>query len=122
MILNKLSLLFNIWKKTKITSNYLKKYSYQKSAPAINSNLIKVISKKILVALQFIYSKGLFFGHLHTGNILIEQNGNSVKLTDLPNGLLGLPYFYRSYIIDQRKINVKNRIVKTIFSIFSNYI
>jgi len=44
-----------------------------------------VICKKILIALQFIYSKGLFYGHLHTGNVLIEQNGNTVKLTDLQN-------------------------------------
>jgi len=89
---------------TKVTSHYMKKYSQQKSLPTINLSLIKVLSKKILISLQFIYSKGLFYGHLHSGNILIEQNGNSVKLTDLPNGLLGLPYFYRSYLIDQRKI------------------
>lgn len=93
-----------IYGQTKITSNYMKKYAHQKSPPTMNHNLIKVLCKKIMLALQFIYSKGLFYGHLHTGNILIEQNGNCVKLTDLPNGILGLPYFYRSCIIDQRKI------------------
>lgn len=93
-----------IYGQTKITSNYMKKYSHQKSPPTISHDLIKVLGKKILLALQFIYSKGLFYGHLHTGNILIQQNGNSVKLTDLPNGILGLPYLFRSYVIDQRKI------------------
>ncbi len=46
-------------------------------------------------------------GHLHTGNVLIEQNGNNVKLTDLPNSLLGLSFFYRTFVIDQRKIQVE---------------
>lgn len=32
----------------------------------------------------------------------------SVKLTDLPNSLLGLPFYYRSYVIEQRKIQVIN--------------
>jgi len=36
---------------------------------------------------------------------LIEQNGNSLKLTDLPNSFLGLSYFYRPYVIDQKKIH-----------------
>ena len=84
----------------------MKKYSHQKSQPTLNISMIKIISKKIMLALQFIYSKGLYYGHLHTGNVLIEQNGNSIRLTDLPNGLLGLAYFYRSFIIDQKKIQV----------------
>lgn len=85
----------------------MKKYSLQKTYQTLPIHLIKQIGKKILLALQFIYSKGLFYGHLHTGNILIEQNGNYVKLTDITNGLLGLPYFYRSYVLEYRKIQVK---------------
>ncbi len=66
-----------------------------------------------------------FIGHLHSGNVLID--GNNVKLTDLPNryiasvktvnlmkvkiiwlikSLLGLPFYYRSFVIEQRKIQV----------------
>lgn len=86
----------------------MKKYSNPKVAnqnyQMMNPTQIKTICKKILLALQFVYSKGLFYGHLHSGNVLIE--GNNVRLTDLPNGILGLPYFYRSYVIDQRKIQV----------------
>ena len=96
-----------IHSKVKINSNYMKKYSKstnQNNYQMMNLNLIKIITKKILLALQFIYSKGLFYGHLHAGNVLID--GTSVKLTDLPNSLLGLPFYYRSYVIEQRKIQV----------------
>lgn len=52
--------------RTKINSNYMKKYSNSKiSNPnyqMMNLNQVKVICKKILLALQFIYSKGLFYG------------------------------------------------------------
>ena len=64
---NKIELHFDclirfILPKTKVTSHYMKKYSQQKSLPTINLGLIKVLSKKILISLQFIYSKGLFYG------------------------------------------------------------
>ena len=57
--------------------------------------------------LKLFYLSIIQKGHLHTGNVLIEQNGNNVRLTDLPNGLLGLSFFYRTFVIDQRKIQVK---------------
>lgn len=101
-------LLFWNFFKSKINNNYLKKYSLPKTAPQpIATGKIKEIGKKILLALQFIYSKGLFYGHLHSGNVLIDQSGNnSVRLTDLTNSLLGLPYFYRSYVVENRKLQV----------------
>jgi serine/threonine protein kinase len=92
--------------KSKINLNYLRKYSLQKTYQTMQINQIKQIGKKILLALQFLYSKGIFYGHLHAGNVLIEPTLNTVKLTDLPNALLGLPYFYRNYIIEHRKIQV----------------
>ena len=48
---------------------------------------------------------------MHTGNVLIEtwENVTKIRLTDLPNGLLGLPYYYRSYVVEQRKVNVSGR-------------
>ena len=55
-------------------------------------------------------------GHLHTGNILLEPNTSNIKLTDLANNLLGLPYFFRQYIIENRKIqvNIKSNISHSI--------
>ncbi|RNA24938.1 PX domain-containing kinase isoform X2 [Brachionus plicatilis] len=89
---------------TKINAPFLKKYALHPHYQKIPISLIKQISKKILVTLKFIYSKGLFYGHLHSGNVLIEQNGNTIKLTDLPNAVLGLPCLYRSFVAEQRKI------------------
>lgn len=42
----------------------MKKYSKStnQNYQMMNLNLIKIITKKILLALQFIYSKGLFYG------------------------------------------------------------
>lgn len=42
-------------------------------------------------------------GHLHTGNIIIEND--RVKLLDIENGVLGVPSFYRPYFIQHKKIN-----------------
>jgi PX domain-containing protein kinase-like protein len=99
--------------KTKIKNSYLKKYSLQKSYKAIDISLIKSWSKQILETLNFIYSKGFFYGHLHSGNILIVEQ-NRIKLTDLHNSLLGLPYIYRSFLLQHRKIQV-NYLVCLIF-------
>ena len=58
-----------IYVKTKINTNFMKKYSNQKTPnqtfQMMNLNTIKTICKKILLALQFIYSKGLFYGNLN---------------------------------------------------------
>lgn len=45
----------------------------------------------------------IFLGHLHTGNIIIEND--RVRLLDLENGILGVPSFYRPYFMQHRRIN-----------------
>lgn len=44
----------------------------------------------------------MFTGHLHTGNIIIEND--RVKLLDIENGVLGVPSFYRPYFIQHKRI------------------
>ena len=78
----------------------------QKTYKAVDISQIKSWSKQILETLNFIHSKGFFYGHLHSGNILIEQN--KIKLTDIHNSMLGLPYYYRSFLTKHRKIQVKH--------------
>lgn len=97
--------IFSLFKQTKINTNFLKKYGLQKSYQQLNTQTIKQISKKVLLALEFIYSKGLFYGHLHSGNVLIDlANVTNVKLTDFQNALIGVPFLYRSNVVEQRKI------------------
>ena len=55
-------------------------------------------------ALKFLHEKGIPYGHLHTGNIMLE--GNNCRLLDIENSVLGLPSFYREYIVQFKKINV----------------
>jgi PX domain-containing protein kinase-like protein len=96
-----------IYDESKMNVNYIKKYCKPlKSGKSLDLSLIKLISKQILLVLQWLYAKGLYFGHLHSGNVLVDQKGNgSIKLTDLPNSLLGLSSMYRSFIVEQRRIS-----------------
>ena len=48
--------------KSKINNSFMKKYALQKTYQTLSTDQIKIIAKQILVALQFIYSKGLFYG------------------------------------------------------------
>lgn len=66
------------------------------------NSLIMLYLFQILEALSFIHEKGLPYGHLHTGNILLTATG--AKLLDVENGLLGLPAFYRPYVVQRRKL------------------
>ena len=94
-------------KKTKVNTHYLTKYALPKKPyQTPNVEAIKRIAKQILVALHYLHTKGLAYGHLHTGNVLIEPAGCRVRLTDLVNGLLGLPYYYRTYVVEHHKLKV----------------
>ncbi|XP_041460484.1 PX domain-containing protein kinase-like protein isoform X2 [Lytechinus variegatus] len=89
--------------KAKPKAHYLKKYCLPKSHNAFNIMNIKTYGRMILEALKFLHEKGLPYGHLHTGNVMLE--GNACRLLDIENTLLGLPFFYRGYLSHFRKIN-----------------
>ncbi|XP_071486643.1 PX domain-containing protein kinase-like protein [Diadema antillarum] len=89
--------------KAKPKTHYLKKYCSPKSYTAFNMMNIKTFGRMILEALKFLHEKGLPYGHLHTGNVMLE--GNACRLLDIENTLLGLPFFYREYLLQFRKIN-----------------
>lgn len=44
-----------------------------------------------------------FKGHLHTGNVILEND--RAKLVDVENGILGVPSFYRPYFMQHRRIS-----------------
>lgn len=82
--------------------SFLKKYGNPKGHKPLDSSLVALYSRQILEALKFLQDKGLYYGHLHTGNIIIENN--RVKLLDIENGILGVPSFYRPYFIQHKRI------------------
>lgn len=89
--------------KCKPKNHYLKKYASPKSCSTLELNAVKIVGKQILEALKFLHEKGLPYGHLHAGNVVME--GGNCRLLDLENWLLGLPSYYRSFFTQFKKIN-----------------
>ncbi|KAL3285767.1 hypothetical protein HHI36_000292 [Cryptolaemus montrouzieri] len=88
---------------SKPKQSFLKKYGNPKGHKPLEVKLIALYGRQILEALKFLHDKGIPYGHLHTGNVIIENN--RVRLLDIENGVLGVPSFYRPYFMQHRKIN-----------------
>ncbi|XP_046662026.1 PX domain-containing protein kinase-like protein [Homalodisca vitripennis] len=82
---------------------FLKKYSNPKLRCALPLPQVVFISTQILHGLRFLHEKGIPYGHLHLGNIMLEND--VVKLVEIENGVLGLPSFYRPFFMQHRKIS-----------------
>lgn len=88
--------------KAKPKLNQLKKYCYPKTPIAMNLEDIRRCGRQILEALKTLQDKGFPYGHLHTGNILME--GNVCRLLDIENSLLGVPSIHRHHFLELKKI------------------
>ncbi|XP_071960342.1 PX domain-containing protein kinase-like protein isoform X2 [Antedon mediterranea] len=89
--------------KAKPKFHFLRKYCKPKSFTAFNLMNIKTYGRQILEALKFLKEKGFPYGHLHASNVMLE--GNTCRLLDIENSLLGLPSYYRMYFTQFKKIN-----------------
>ncbi|XP_053576934.1 PX domain-containing protein kinase-like protein isoform X2 [Bombina bombina] len=89
--------------KAKPKDPFLKKYCNPRKIQGLELKQIKTYGRQILEVLKFLHDKGFPYGHLHSANVMLE--GETCKLMDLENSLLGLPSFYRSYFSQFRKIN-----------------
>ncbi|XP_072296211.1 PX domain-containing protein kinase-like protein isoform X2 [Eucyclogobius newberryi] len=89
--------------KVKPRETYLKKYCNPKKSQGLDLPCIKLYGRTILQALALLHDSGLFFGHLHSCNVLLD--GASVRLVDLENGLLGASSSLRPMFTQFRKIN-----------------
>ncbi|XP_054036643.1 PX domain-containing protein kinase-like protein isoform X7 [Dryobates pubescens] len=89
--------------KAKPKDPFLKKYCNPKKIQGLELQQIKTYGRQILEVLKFLHEKGFPYGHLHSANVMLD--GDTCKLMDLENSLLGLPSFYRSYFSQFRKIN-----------------
>ncbi|XP_071807254.1 PX domain-containing protein kinase-like protein isoform X1 [Asterias amurensis] len=88
--------------KSKPKHHYLRKYCNPKSYAALDLTTMRTYGRQILEALKFLHEKGIPYGHLHTGNVILE--GNACRLLDIENSMLGLPSYYRDFIIQHKKI------------------
>ncbi|XP_011872171.1 PREDICTED: PX domain-containing protein kinase-like protein isoform X2 [Vollenhovia emeryi] len=93
---------------TKPKQPFIKKYGNPKQIKALTVQEIATYGYQILEALGFLHEKGLPYGHLHTGNVLLTPR--CAKLLDIENGLLGLPAFYRPYVVQRRKLHATTQV------------
>ncbi|KAM5147811.1 PX domain-containing protein kinase-like protein [Mantella aurantiaca] len=89
--------------KAKPKDPFLKKYCNPRKIQGLELQQIKTFGRQILEVLKFLHDRGFPYGHLHASNVMLE--GETCRLMDLENSLLGLPSFYRSYFSQFRKIN-----------------
>ncbi|XP_065214696.1 PX domain-containing protein kinase-like protein [Planococcus citri] len=75
---------------------------YRDESVIIPSNEVSTISIQVLHALNFLHKKNIPYGNLHTGNIFIEDE--VAKISEVENGILGLPSFYKRFLIENRRI------------------
>ncbi|XP_062842392.1 PX domain-containing protein kinase-like protein [Trichomycterus rosablanca] len=94
--------------KVKPKEPFLKKYCNPKKIQGLEIHQIKTFGRQILEALKFLHDKGFPYGHLHASNILMEDS--TCKLLDIENSVLGLPFYYRPYVTQFRKMNTTESI------------
>ena len=70
-----------IYKSSPLNS-YGKKYQSNKGK-ALNINLISVYGKQILEALSYLHYNKWYHMHLHSGNVLVDDNQNEIRLAGL---------------------------------------
>ncbi|XP_013162891.1 PREDICTED: PX domain-containing protein kinase-like protein [Papilio xuthus] len=85
---------------TEYGKNYLAKYGNPKVRKPFTTGQLSHYGYQILQALKFLHDKGLPHGHIHPGNITIENQ--RALLLDIENVLLGVPCLYRPYLLELR--------------------
>lgn len=81
---------------------FLSKYGNPNGRAALPVRDVAIYGRQILEAVRFLHSKGMPFGHVHAGNIIIVDG--TAKLLDIENFVLGVPSFYRPFFMQHSKI------------------
>jgi len=67
--------------------NFNNKYPQNKKGKSLHLSLISSYSRQILNALAYLHEKNIYHLHLHSGNVLIDEKNNKIKITGLENYL-----------------------------------
>ncbi|XP_032368790.1 PX domain-containing protein kinase-like protein isoform X1 [Etheostoma spectabile] len=89
--------------KVKPRESYLKKYCNPKKSQGLDLQHIKLYGRQILEGLKLLHDGGLFYGHLHASNVIVDDA--RCRLMDVENGMLGVPSALRPAFTQLRKIN-----------------
>lgn len=81
---------------------FLNKYGSPSGRTALPVRDVALYGRQILEALRFLHSKGMPFGHVHAGNVIIVDG--TARLLDVENFILGVPSFYRPFFMQHSKI------------------
>lgn len=87
---------------TEYNNSYLTKYGNPKIRKPFTMGQIAHFGLQILQALKFLNEKDIPHGHIHPGNIMIENQ--KALLVDIENSVIGGPCIYREYVLEHRKI------------------
>ncbi|XP_041984527.1 PX domain-containing protein kinase-like protein [Aricia agestis] len=88
---------------TEYNKCYLSKYGNPKVRKPLTLGQLAHYGYQILQALKFLNDKGIPHGHLHPGNIAIDNQ--RAVLLDIENSLLGVPCLYRPYLVKCKRVN-----------------
>uniref|UniRef100_A0A3B5B3X1 PX domain containing serine/threonine kinase like n=1 Tax=Stegastes partitus TaxID=144197 RepID=A0A3B5B3X1_9TELE len=94
--------------KVKPRESYLKKYCNPKKSQGLELPHVKLYGRQILEGLKLLHDGGVVFGHLHASNVIVDEG--VCRLTDVENGMLGVPSALRPAFTQLRKINTTESI------------
>ncbi|CAB3229019.1 unnamed protein product [Arctia plantaginis] len=86
---------------TEYNKNHLAKYANPRIRKPFTIGQIAHYGYQILQALKFLHEKGIPHGHIHPGNITIDNQ--RVLLMDIENVLIGVPCLYRPHLLHLRR-------------------
>ncbi|XP_070503926.1 PX domain-containing protein kinase-like protein [Chironomus tepperi] len=89
-------------------NSFSTKYGTTKGRNQLPIKDVALYSRHILEGIKYLNSFGLAYGHLTTANIFIH-NGIA-KLSAIENFLLGVPSFYRPFIVQNSKITTMEQV------------
>lgn len=87
---------------------FLTKYGNPKGRGPMAVRDIAIFGRQILEALRFLHQKGMPFGHVHAGNVIIVDG--VARIVDIENFVLGVPSFYRPFFVQHSKISTSELI------------
>lgn len=109
---------------------FLKKYPNNIKGKPLHTSLISLYGKQILEALNYLHTNKWYHLHIHSGNILIDERLQKIKISDLENFVCDLPIKneqYYNYIFEEltmensnKKIDGNNGLFSDIFKNQSN--
>lgn len=82
---------------------FLTKYGSPKGRNPLSMKELALYGRQIIEALRYLHSKGIHHGHVHAGNVIVQEN--CAKLLEIENAILGVPSFYRPFFIQHCRIN-----------------